>query len=67
MDIKSAARFVIISSVLWLIADFYWITRSIVEDYYTALNLIVQLMMVFLPISLIILCNSLIDIFKRDY
>ena len=66
MDIKSAARFVIISSVFFIIADFYWIVRSIVEDYYTALNLSVQLMMVFLPISLIILCNSLIDIFRRD-
>lgn len=59
MKVKYAAIFVILSCLLWLLNDLYWIIQSIVEGWFKPIGLVFSILMMSVPISLIALAITL--------
>ena len=59
MKVKYAAIFVILSCLLWLLSDMYWIIQSIVEGWFKPVSLVLSILMMSVPIALIALSIAL--------
>ena len=59
MKVKYAAIFVILSCLLWLLNDLYWIIQSIVEGWFKPVSLVLSILMMSVPIALIALSIAL--------
>jgi low temperature requirement protein LtrA len=59
MKVKYAAILVILSCLLWLLNDLYWIIQSIVEGWFKPVSLVLSILMMSVPIALIALSIAL--------
>lgn len=60
MKVKYAAIFLVLSCILWLLNDLYWIIQSIVEGWYKPIGLVFSILMLTVPVALIFLSITLI-------
>ena len=60
MKVKYAAILVILSCLLWLLNDLYWIIQSIIDGWYKPIGMVFSILMMSVPIALIALSIALI-------
>ena len=69
MDIKTASIFVLISSIMWILAESYWITQGLLDGWLNffddPLHFMVRLMSLAPPFALIFLSLALKTISKK--
>jgi len=59
MKVKYAAILLVLSCILWLLNDLYWIIQSIVEGWFKPIGLVFSILMMSVPIALIALSIAL--------
>ncbi len=59
MKVKYAAIFLVLSCIIWLLNDLYWIIKSIVEGWYKPVGLMFSILMLSVPVALIALSITL--------
>lgn len=59
MKVKYAAILLVLSCILWLLNDLYWIIQSIVEGWFKPIGLVLSILMMSVPIALIVLAITL--------
>jgi ABC-type uncharacterized transport system permease subunit len=60
MKVKYAAILVILSCLIWLLNDLYWIIQSLIEGWYKPVSLVLSILKMSAPIALIALSIALI-------
>jgi len=60
MKVKYAAILLVLSCILWLLSDMYWIIQSIMEGWYKPIGLVFSILTMSVPIALIALAIALI-------
>ena len=62
MKIKSASIFLLIASIIWLINEIYFLIYGITQEWLDTPSIISRVLMILLPISLIFLSSTLVNI-----
>ena len=69
MNIKTASTLLLISSIIWILTDFYWIADGLMSGWLNLfedpITFVVRLMMLAPPIALICLSSALDTISKK--
>lgn len=60
MKVKYAAILLVLSCILWLLSDMYWIIQSIMEGWYKPIGLVFSILTMSVPIALIAVAIALI-------
>jgi len=60
MKVKYAAILLVLSCILWLLSDMYWIIQSIMEGWYKPIGLVFSILTMSVPLALIALAIALI-------
>ncbi len=60
MKVKYAAIFLVLSCIIWILNDIYWIFKSIIDGWYKPVGLVFSILMISVPIALIALSITLI-------
>ena len=70
MNIKTASTLLLISSIIWILTDFYWIADGLMSGWLNLfedpITFVVRLMMLAPPIALICLSSALDTISKKQ-